>query len=535
MADHRYNISVVRSSDYLAHWRKMMAVVFLSALVNTGCAPSAQKTFNAVPLVAQTAETLPESTTPTETHQPTPTSLPDSLVLGIEARWKDAVESALIALPEGALPTSILIEIRDPSDLYLDRETLDLALLPDALGIPVTSRMIALAVPWTSEWEQISLEEAQTIIEQGSAFVAVGEWPELPVTLKPLRVDGYHPSQNDYPLRQSWSLHARPGYEPIADQVALVLAAETEEHLIQLTAVGDIMLARRLGEATEGSDLSYPFAAVQHLLGGADLTIGNLESALGDGGKPETKGYTFLAPPETVDSLSVAGFDLLSLANNHAMDYGPQTLLQAIELLTGRGIQTVGAGANAAEAYAPLYLEANGTVMAFLAFVDVPVEVRGFDARDWQATTQRPGVAWADPDKIQSAIKAAEETADVIIVLLHSGYEYVNTPSPPQQFAARLAIDAGADLVIGHHAHVLQGIEFYGEGTIIYGLGNFAFDDGGVIESGLVNIWLDPEGVRSIDFIPLIISLDGRPTPADPAQAKSIRSTLYSLTRITHP
>lgn len=525
----------VKASAFLTHRWKVILLVTLATLTIAGCAPSTQEPMNTVALESRTTETQPGPAIPTETSQPTPTSLPDSWVLGIEARWMDAAETALAALPEGTLPIPIQLQVMDPSEFDSDLASMDIVLKPDALGIPVTSRITALAVPWNAEWEHITLEEAQKIVEEGSPFVAVREWSELPPSLKPLRVDGFYPSQDDYPLRQSWSLHARPGLEEVAEQLALILAAETEDRLIQLTTVGDIMLARRLGEVIANGDITYPFAAVQHLLTGADLTIGNLETALGIGGNPEAKGYTFLAPPEVTGSLALAGFDLLSLANNHAMDYGPQTLLQAIELLSSEGIQTVGAGLNATEAYAPLTLEVDGIVLAFLAFVDVPVEVRGFDTRDWEATATRPGVAWADPFQIRAAIEAAHATADVVVVLLHSGYEYVNTPSPPQQSAARLAIDAGADLVIGHHTHVLQGIEFYGEGTIIYGLGNFVFDDGGVFESGLMNIWLDAGGVRSMDFIPLMVGLDGRPIPADPLQTASIRSTLYTLTRTTQP
>ncbi len=131
---------------------------------------------------------------------------------------------------------------------------------------------------------------------------------------------------------------------------------------------------------------------------------------------------------------------------------------------------------------------------------------------------------------MQSAIETAQATYDFVIVLLHSGYEYVESPSPPQQAAARLAIEAGADLVLGHHAHVVQGVEFLEEGIILYGLGNFAFEDGGVNSSALANIWIDQHGIRSLEFLPLYVGSDGRPAPADPTRAEDIRRTLYRLT-----
>ena len=479
----------------------------------------------------------PENPTekPVQRAAPTETTLPENLIFGLAPRWLAAGEAALASFPAGTFPGSIQLQAVDPTYNQLQSGQIDLALLPDSAGIHVADRALALAVPWTSEWEQVSLEEAESIVVEGSPFVAVLEWPELSPTLKPLRIDGLHPSQPDYPLKESWSLHARPGLEDIALSLAQALTGFMGDEPVKLTAVGDIMLARGLGEAIHAGDDPYPFAAVEHLLNRAELTIGNLESALGEGGQAEDKGYTFRAPAESAETIALAGFDVLSLANNHAMDYGPQTLLHAIDLLQAQGVEVVGAGADASRANAPLYIEIHGIKLAFLSFVDVPVEVRGFDTRTWSAAEGRAGVAWADPLRMQAGIESVRTSADLVVVLLHSGYEYINTPSPPQQFAARLAIEAGADLVIGHHAHVLQGVEFYRDGVIVYGLGNFAFDDGGIRESGLMNIWVNTEGVHSLEFVPLVLPDDGRPIPADPVRAKTIRSNLYALTRTVEP
>jgi len=165
----------------------------------------------------------------------------------------------------------------------------------------------------------------------------------------------------------------------------------------------------------------------------------------------------------------------------------------------------------------------------------VPVEVRGFDARRWQATAERPGVAWAEPARIQSDVQAASRQADAVIVLLHSGYEYVPQPSPPQQAAAQAALEAGAALVIGHHAHVLQPIEFHEEGLIVYGLGNFAFEDAGPPMSAILNVWLDADGVREIGFTPIWIEADGRPRPATPEEARAIHARLQEMAQESQP
>jgi poly-gamma-glutamate synthesis protein (capsule biosynthesis protein) len=278
--------------------------------------------------------------------------------------------------------------------------------------------------------------------------------------------------------------------------------------------------------------LDYPFAQVTPVLREADITIGNLESSLGDTGQPSQKSYTFQAPPAAAESLSLAGFDIVNLANNHAMDFGPEALLDGIGLLNQSGILTVGAGASDIDARSPAIIDVNDLHVAILGYVDVPVEVAGFDARSWQATESMAGLAWAEPQHIQNDVKAAMETADVVIVILHSGHEYVEAPTDNQVLAARAAVDAGAALVIGHHSHVLQGIEFYGEGVIAYGLGNFAFEIEGDPSSVILEIMLDAEGVREIDLVPAIIQFGGQPRLATEWEGPAIKQRIYDLSRL---
>ena len=506
----------------------LIPVLVVALIFAQGCSrPPTAKPLSDAPLTTETPHEPPAAVTAALT--PTLIPAPAKLTLAVPTRWLAAAETALSEIPPG-LP-SIELFAAEPAEL--DEGAFDLALLPGSDGIPVADRALALAVPWTSDWEQASLDEAQIILDEGSPFVAAIEWATLSPNLKPLRIDGMHPSQPGYPLHHSWSLHARTGFEEYAAPLARALAEAMADPVVKVVAVGDIMLARGLGEAIRAG--GHPFAAVQHLLTDADLTLGNLESALGSGGHPEAKGYTFLAPPEAAGTLAAAGFDALSLANNHAMDYGLKLLLQAIDQLTSHGITSVGAGPDGARAFAPHFFQNNEVELALLAFVDVPIEVRGFDTRSWSAGADRGGVAWADPLMMRDAIQAARRSADVVVVLLHSGYEYISAASPPQQSAARSAIDAGADLVLGHHAHVLQGVEFYGTGVIVYGLGNFAFEDGGIHESGLMNIWLNAEGVRSLEFVPLVLDQDGRPLPPDPARGEALRKQYLSLTRTVQP
>ena len=223
-------------------------------------------------------------------------------------------------------------------------------------------------------------------------------------------------------------------------------------------------------------EIDRPLAEVAGILQSADLTIGNLECALGDTGEPQPKAYTFQAPPNAAQALANAGFDILSLANNHALDYGTESLTQALSLLAAEQIVPIGAGENATTAHAPHIVTINDVRLAFLAYVHVPQEWQGFDTETWTATPTNAGIAWGHPDDISADVTLARQQADVVIVMLHSGFEYVKEPSPPQVAAAHAALQAGAQLVIGHHAHILQGFEFGNNGaTIAYGLGNFGF------------------------------------------------------------
>jgi poly-gamma-glutamate capsule biosynthesis protein CapA/YwtB (metallophosphatase superfamily) len=513
--------------------------VFIACLVLllASCGSGTNEDFQA-PLLNTTnahATATLHSPSPSETPTLIPTvstsPTPQPVVLAVPAQWADAALEALEEANTHDGPWLWQLDIHEDSTAELMLRTAQVALVTGAEGVPCGQRPLALVVPFNSQWESVTSEEAQHILSDGSPFIAAMDWADVPATHKALKVDGLRPGDPDYPLLQSWSLVAATGYEAAATELAPVLRDRlSEDAVIQLSVVGDVMLDRTLGDAIRAGDVTYPFVEVIDLLTTADLTVGNLESALGDIGSPVNKGYTFRAPPEASQALAQAGFDLLSLANNHALDYGPLALKQAMELLHQQEIATVGAGGDETAAHEPHVREINGLTLAFLAYVHVPVEVRGFDTQTWTAATDRPGMAWADPGRIRTDVATALDQADLVIVLLHSGYENVAEPSSPQVAAAHAAIEAGADLVIGHHAHVLQGVEFYGEGVIVYGLGNFAFEDGGPPESAVLNVWLDRDGVRGLEFVPVIIEADGHPRPAIDEEADTILHWIYDLT-----
>ncbi len=487
------------------------------------------------PTAVETAAPPPQPTTlPPATSTAVPTSQPTTaprpkVILSIPPDWEPTISPLIAQLNQSSAAWNW--QLAPGGDA--DNQTANITLSNDANGVIVQRQPLALAVPFTTQWENMTLAQAQYILSNRHNLIVVLPWDALTPDWKALRVDGRFPTDADYPFHDSWSLAAEPGYETAVSELAPRLQAQLHESSVRITAVGDLMLARGLGIVMQQGNLAYPFANVSELLTAADLTIGNMESALGDIGQPEAKSYPFQAPPVAAQALAQAGFDIITLANNHAMDYGPEALLQGMALLRDAGIATIGAGANAAEAHTAHLVEVNGIKIAFLGYVNVPIEASaGFDTQSWTATETAPGLAWAKPDMIRADVTAVDQQTDLTIVVLHSGLEYVAEPSEPQTAAAQAAIDAGADLVIGHHAHILQGIQFYNGGVIVYGLGNFAFQITGDPETAVLNIWLDKNGVRQLELIPAIIQTSGQPRLAEPEESKTILQNVYFLTTL---
>lgn len=281
--------------------------------------------------------------------------------------------------------------------------------------------------------------------------------------------------------------------------------------IITLMAVGDIMLGRTIGEMITTEGIEAPFQFTADTLVTADITLANLECPIANCGEPNEKTYAFRAPLEAADSLAYAGFDLVSLANNHTLDYGPDALAQTLDALRAQGVQPVGAGMNAEEAYQPVFIEADGLRVAFLAFTDV--STIDYDYLAWEAGPDTPGIAWAHHDRIEAGVRAAKSEADLVVVLFHNGYEIIQKVSALQQEVAHLAIDSGADLVIGSHPHVLQRIEEYNDGLIFYSMGNFVFDNFLFPPnySAILNVTMDKDGVVSYEMMDVVVQLNGVP------------------------
>ena len=239
---------------------------------------------------------------------------------------------------------------------------------------------------------------------------------------------------------------------------------------LQLAAVGDIMLGGSAAPELRREGYDYPFALVQPILRQADVVFGNLEGPLTDAGQgAPDKPYVFRSPPAKVaPALATAGFTVMSLANNHTMDYGVEGLKQTIAALDEARIQHVGAGMNLQEARRPAFVTSADYTLGFLAYSLT------FPESFW-AQGQRPGTAFGHVSHIRADVAAAREQADVVVVSFHWGREATTELRDYQSQLAHAAIDSGATVVLGHHPHILQGIEHYKHGIIFYSLGNFVF------------------------------------------------------------
>ena len=244
--------------------------------------------------------------------------------------------------------------------------------------------------------------------------------------------------------------------------------ALADERAITIVLVGDVMLADGPGKLIRsGRD---PFTHFASLFRDADITIGNLECVISAKGKPEPKPYTFRAPKRALPLLKKY-FSAVSLANNHAGDFGKVAFSDMLALLDQRQIAYFGGGRNIRAANQPFIKEVNGKRIGVLAY-------NGFFPRSFEALTDSPGSAWLDEDYVTEGIKRAKQQlgVDFLIVYPHWGWEYQKTASDRQQRMAHLMIDSGADAIVGGHPHVTQNIEIYQGKPIFYSLGNFVFD-----------------------------------------------------------
>lgn len=333
-------------------------------------------------------------------------------------------------------------------------------------------------------------------------------------TVRVLRVGGVHPLREPdaYPLRTRGAAPA---------SVATV------------TVVGDLMLGRRVREAHPGR----PTAALRPLAGrlaAADVTVGNLESTLSAAGAP-TQDDAFAADPSVGAGLRKAGFDVLSMANNHVGDFGETALRQTLRRVHASGIASVGAGPDRAAARSPVVIEANGTRIGFYATDSI--------GETPAATAETPGTNRLDMPprtgpldrgalrEVTGDLRRLAKRVEVVVVLPHWGTQYTHLPEPSQRRVARAFARAGADVVAGGHPHWVQGWERIGGATVIHSLGNFVFDmdfSRQTQEGVFVEITLWDGEVRGVEPVPYVIGRDFAPRRARGDRAARILGDVRS-------
>ena len=297
---------------------------------------------------------------------------------------------------------------------------------------------------------------------------------------------------------------ATPWTEAVPTTVATTTAPgrRGSGEAVTLAFAGDINfegeMATRL--ANDPANAIGPFSAV---LANADVAVANLETALGTHGTPEAKEFTFEAPPAAVDALRAAGLDAVSMANNHGRDFGPDGLVDSLAL---KDLQPdhfiIGIGHDEADALTPFTTTIKGQRIAVIAATQV---LDGELVGSWTATPTNPGLASAKRiEQLVAAVQAARGTSDTVVVFLHWGIETNTCPSGAQQTLAQQLVDAGADVIVGGHAHRLQGAGMLGQAFVAYGLGNFAFYAGSAeaARTGVIELTVTGHDIDSYRFIP---------------------------------
>ncbi|HEU4997811.1 MAG TPA: CapA family protein [Lapillicoccus sp.] len=307
----------------------------------------------------------------------------------------------------------------------------------------------------------------------------------------------------------------------------------TADSPVTLAFGGDVHFEGTLAGLVTPDGLS----ALQPVLGDADVAVLNLETAITDRGVEQPKIYHFRTSPQALVALQRAGVDAVSMANNHAVDYGADGLTDTLAAQAGSPIPVIGIGPNAAKAFAPAVFTVRGTTVAVIA----STQVNDYTVNTFPATDTRAGVAGnLDDRRLLDAVRAARAAYDVVVVYLHWGTDYTSCPDGAQTRTASRLSDAGADVVVGGHAHRVQGAGWLGRTYVGYGLGNFIWlNTRGAIDavSGVLTVSVDPKRAQALrgtgtragkpsvvtgaTWTPLLVGDDGVPRPPEAATGAS--------------
>jgi poly-gamma-glutamate capsule biosynthesis protein CapA/YwtB (metallophosphatase superfamily) len=300
---------------------------------------------------------------------------------------------------------------------------------------------------------------------------------------------------------------------------------------VTLAFGGDVHFESPIREKLAASPASV-LAPIARVLSRADVAMVNLETAVTDGGAPAPKEYVFRAPASAFDALKSGGVDLATVANNHGMDFGKTGLRDTLKAARARGVPVVGAGWNDRQAYAPRRVTVNGQRIAMIGATQV---LDDHLITAWTAGPGKMGLASAkDEPRLVRAVREARKTSDTVVVNLHWGVELSSCPTSLQTSLADRLVAAGADVVVGSHAHVLLGAGIKRKALVSYGLGNFVFyaSRESTVQSGVLEVTVTGRRIDRYRWVPARIS-GGVPRPlsgASRAQAVSSWRSLRSCT-----
>lgn len=280
-----------------------------------------------------------------------------------------------------------------------------------------------------------------------------------------------------------------------------------EPTVLKVSAVGDIMLGRYVATLIK-DNFDEPFDEVKDIFAESDINFGNLECVLSDNNLPNIKGkdrnFCLKGPADMINVLNTIGFDVLSLANNHIYDYADKGLIDTIENLEKSNIKTIGAGENLEKARELKIIEVDNQKVGFLGYTDLAYVNFSNKNEIPAASDIKSGVAPTKEEFILSDIENARDKCDLLFISLHWSDEYTHIPKDSQIELAHKIIDAGADGILGHHAHNLQGVEVYKDKPIIYNMGNFIFDQNDNInkDSAIFNLTFIDSKFDKLEIIP---------------------------------
>jgi poly-gamma-glutamate capsule biosynthesis protein CapA/YwtB (metallophosphatase superfamily) len=296
---------------------------------------------------------------------------------------------------------------------------------------------------------------------------------------------------------------------------------------VELAFAGDVHFEGPIGTELRSAP-NLVLASISPVLRRADLAVVNLETAVTTHGAPTAKTFVFRAPPSAFAALSAGGVDVASMANNHGLDYGEAGLRDSLAAARQYRFPVVGIGLNAEQAYRPFRRTIKGQRIALIGATQV-LDDELISA--WTAGPGKPGLASAkDVPRLVQAVRQARANSDTVIVFLHWGVELQQCPSPDQRTLAKQLVAAGADVVVGGHAHRVQGAGRMGKALVGYGLGNFVWYGTSELstQTGVLLVTVDGRKVLSYRWEPARI-VDGTPRPLAGSERRAEIASWQSL------